>query len=148
MLDNTDRKILKLLQENGRISNADIARSINMAPSGVLERIRKLEEKGIIRGYKADIDPKALGFGVLSYIFVKAEKKMETHLLAEIPEVLEVHHIAGEDCYILKTRVEDTEALSSLLENKIAMIESVISTRTTIVLSSVKETSQLPIYVE
>lgn len=149
MIDDIDRQILALLQQNGRTSNAEIARRIGMVPSGVLERIRKLEERGVIRGYEVDVDPRALGFGVLSYIFVRAEKseRPTAELLAEIPEVLEIHHIAGEDCYILKTRVADTESLGRLLENKINAIPAVSSTRTTIVLSTIKETNYLPIAV-
>ena len=147
MIDETDRQILMILQENGRTSNADIARRIGMAPSGVLERIRKLEEKKIIRGYYVDIDPKALGLDVMAYIFVKAEKKLidTAAELSKIPEVLEVHHICGEDCYMVRALASDTEALGQLLEDKINGIASVNSTRTTIVLSTLKETNRLPI---
>jgi len=144
-VDTIDRQILECLQVNARISNAKIARKIGMAPSGVLERIRKLEERGVIRGYDLDVDPKQVGLGVLCYIFVKADKYLDVGVLAAIPEVLEVHHIAGEDCFMLKARVADNEALGTLLETRITALDPVISTRTTIVLSTVKETTRLPL---
>jgi Lrp/AsnC family leucine-responsive transcriptional regulator len=106
-----------------------------------------MEKKGIIRGYSADIDPAKVGLGALAFIFIRTEKRIEdtAKILGDIPEALEVHHIAGEDCYILKVYVRDTKALGELLEKKLNMIQSVKSTRTTIVLSTIKEGHRLPI---
>ena len=149
MIDSTDRTILMLLQENARISNAEIARRVERVPSAVFERIRKLEARGLIRGYEARLSPKDLGFGLVAFIYVRGEERvgsMETgELLAKIPEVQEVHHIAGEDCYLLKVRTADTDALGRLLRDKIGPLEQVRSTRTTIVLTTIKESGQLPI---
>jgi Lrp/AsnC family transcriptional regulator, leucine-responsive regulatory protein len=148
-LDPTDRGILQILQASARTSNAEIARRLDMAPSAVLERIRKLEGRGIVAGYAARLKPGALGFGLAAFIFVRAEEPVGAGLvgerLAAIPEVLEVHHIAGEDCYLVKIRVADTEAVGRLLRETIGTIPQVRSTRTTIVLSTVKDTSNLPL---
>ena len=149
MIDEIDRNILQLLQENARMSNAEIARRVEMVPSGVFERIRKLEARGMIRGYEPRLEPKELGFGLVAFIFVRAEESVGSSQagarLAEIPEVQEVHHIAGEDCYLVKVRVADTEALGRLLRDRFGAVPEVRSTRTTIVLRTVKETAQLPL---
>lgn len=151
MIDEIDRKIAAIVQENARTSNTEIARQVGMAPSATLERLRKLESQGIIRGYKAQINPKAAGLGLLAYAFIRANERVGVDNvgkeLAAIPEVLEVHHIAGEDCYLVKIRTANTEELGRLLREKMGSIESVTSTRTTIVLSTIKETTDLPIGV-
>ena len=147
MIDGTDRTILMMLQENGRVSNAEIARQVEMAPSAVLERIRKLEERGVIKGYAAQLDPRALGQALLAYVLVRTDCgswQVETATkIAAIPEVQEVHHIAGEDCFLVKVRTRDTAALGSLLRDRVSAIECVRSTRTTIVLDTVKETTEV-----
>lgn len=149
MIDEIDAQILTIVQQNARISNADIARHVEMAPSAVLERIRKLEQSGMIRGYEARLNPVDLGLGLLAFIFVKSDERPGSHetaqQIAEIPAVQEVHHVAGEDCFLVKVRVANTEALGALLREDFGRIERIRSTRTTIVLSTVKETAQLPI---
>ena len=149
MIDEIDWQILSILQENSRTSNAEIARQVGMAPSGIFDRVRKLEERGIISEYSARLNPKAVGLGLLAFIFVRSEEQVgsgETAaLLAKIPEVQEVHHIAGEDCYLVKVRTADTDSLGQLLREKFGTIKSVRSTRTTIVLSTKKETAGLPL---
>lgn len=149
MIDSTDREILNLLQKNARISNAEIARQVGMAPSAILERIRKLETRGVITGYQARIDPAALGLGLLAYVFVRSsdmggEIRTGEHL-AQIEEVQEVHHIAGEDCFLVKVRVRDARSLGRLLRERFAAGDGVVSTRTTIVLETLHETTRLPI---
>jgi len=148
-LDATDARILALLQENARISNADIAREIEMAPSAVLERIRRLEARGVIQGYEAKLDPQVLGFGLTAFILVRTEERVGSgsigQALAKIPEVQEVHHVAGEDCYLVKVRVADTNQLGALLRERFGRLKSVRNTRTTIVLSTVKDSQRLPL---
>jgi Lrp/AsnC family leucine-responsive transcriptional regulator len=148
-LDDTDLQILELLQANARETQVEIARAVGLAPSAVLERIRKLEARGTLRGYSAHIDPKVLGLGVLAFVAVRTEElgpeNRIAEALAELPEVLEVHDVAGEDCYLLKVRARDAEHLGQLLRTRFARIPGVRSTRTTIVLDTVKETSRLPI---
>jgi Lrp/AsnC family transcriptional regulator, leucine-responsive regulatory protein len=146
-LDGVDRAILRLLQQNARISNAEIARQVEMAPSAVLERVRKLEDRGVIGGYHARVSPRALGYGLTAFVFVRAEESLGAAGTAEqlraMPEALEVHHVAGEDCFLVKVRTEDTESLGRFLRERLGPVETVRSTRTTIVLETVKETDEL-----
>lgn len=147
--DATDTAILGMLQENARISNAEMARRVDMAPSAVHERIRKLEERGLIQGYEARLGARELGMGLVAFVFVRSNDTpggvATAERLAALPEVQEVHHVAGEDCFLLKVRVADTQALSGLLRERIGAVPSVTSTRTTIVLDTVKETARLPL---
>jgi Lrp/AsnC family leucine-responsive transcriptional regulator len=148
-LDDTDLLILSMLQGDARVSNVDIARRAKMVPSGILERVRKLERSGIIAGYEARLDSGSLGFALLAFIFVKVDHRIGpadvAAKLAAIPEVQEIHNIAGEDCYLLKVRAGNPTDLGGILRDKIASIKCVISTRTTIVLDTVKETSAIPL---
>ena len=147
-MDGTTLQILKILQDDARTPNAEIARRVGLAPSAVHERLRKLEERGIVRGYTARLDPKALGLGLLAFVFVRAEERGgaddTAQQLAAIPEVQEVHHIAGEDCFLVKVRAPDTEALGILLRDRLGALPAVRSTRTTVVLRTVKEDPALP----
>ncbi len=120
-----------------------------MAPSAVLERIRKLEKNNVINGYEVRLNPRALGYGLVAFIYVREiEGKGAWNTgeqLSEIPEVLEVHHIAGEDCLLVKVRTKDTDHLERLLTRDFQAIESLVSTRTTIVLSTLKESIEIPV---
>lgn len=148
MMDSTDREILSILQSDGRISNAEVARRVGMAPSAILERIRKLEERGYIAGYCARLNPAKLGCGLLAYLYVRTNECIRQggagDALSAIHEVQEVHHIAGEDCYLVKVRTKDTISLGRLLREQIGAVSSVIHTRTTIVLDTVKESIDIP----
>ena len=149
MINETDRQILKILQENSRTTNAEIARQVRMAPSAILERVRKLEERGVIKGYGAQLAGEAIGRGLLAFIFVRLEdmagEVKAAKAMARLPEALEVHHVAGEDCFLVKVRSASTEALGRLLREQIGTIKGVRSTRTTIVLRTEKETTALPL---
>lgn len=151
-IDETDAKILALLQDNARITQADIAKAVGLAPSAVLERMRKLEARGAVREYVARVDPRVVDLALLAYVAVRTTENgpdMPSAVrLAEIPEVLEVHHVAGDDCYLLKVRARDAEHLGQLLRSKISMVGGVTSTRTTIVLETVKESTRLSFGVE
>jgi Lrp/AsnC family leucine-responsive transcriptional regulator len=148
MINETDKQILKIIQQDARITNADIARQVGLAPSAVLERIRKLEERGVIKGYATEICPKELGVGLTVFVFVRTSEYSSSvveNALTEIPEVLEAHEVAGEDCILLKIRTKDTESLGKLLREKIKPVPNVLSTRTTVVLHTIKETTALPL---
>jgi Lrp/AsnC family transcriptional regulator, leucine-responsive regulatory protein len=148
-LDDIDLRILELLQANARETQVEIAKAVGLAPSAVQERIRKLEARGVLRGYTIQIDPRALDVGLLAFVAVRSDEAGSENriaqLLAEHSEVLEVHHVAGDDCYLIKVRSRDAEHLGQLLRTRFARIPGVRSTRTTIVLETVKETSRLPI---
>ena len=149
VLDKTDLHILRLMQENARISNADLARELSMAPSGVLERVKKLEQKNVIQQYTTRINPLALQQKLLAFIFMKASDgpgySKATLELAKIPEVQEVHHVAGDDCYLVKVRTYDSASLMHIMRERFSKIPNIVSTRTTIVLETVKEQQQLVI---
>ena len=146
-MDITDKKILSLLQENARITNAEIARQVGMVPSGVQERIRKLEDKDFILDYATHLKSDSLDLGLLAFIFVRTSEPpggLDTaEELAKFPEILEVHHVAGEDCYLLKLRHSNNKALADFLREKLGPIPTITSTRTIIVLDTVKETCRL-----
>jgi Lrp/AsnC family leucine-responsive transcriptional regulator len=149
MIDEIDASILGLLQDNARMSQAEVARAVGLAPSAVLERIRKLEARGVIKGYAALIDPHCLDQSMLAFIAVRSEQApgddSVSRALAQCPEVLELHHVAGDDCYLLKVRARDAEHIGQLLRHRFGRIPGVRSTRTTIVLETVKETPRMPV---
>lgn len=149
MFDAIDTSILNILQTNARVSNAEIARQVGMAPSATLERIRKLEGRGAIQGYEARLEPEAIGLDLLAFVFVRSTEvpgcATTGDQLAAIPEVLEVHHVAGEDCYLVKMRAANPEALGRILREQVGSISDVTSTRTTIVMGTLKETGVLPV---
>lgn len=149
MVDDTDLQILQILQANARETQVEIARAVGLAPSAVMERLRKLESRSLIRGYSADVDPRAVDRGMLAFVAVRSEEAPGhdnvARELARLPDVLEVHHVAGDDCYLVKVRTRDAEQLGALLRTRIGRIPGVRSTRTTIVLETVKETHRLPI---
>ena len=149
MIDEVDRKILTILQKNARESNAQIARELGLAPSGIHERIRKLEKRGVITGYTVNLDSAKLGVGVTAFLFVQSSDRpgntTTAQQLVKIPEIEEVHHIAGDDCFLVKLRCKSNEDLGRLLRDEIGSIEAVMSTRTSVVLNTTKETGLLPL---
>jgi Lrp/AsnC family leucine-responsive transcriptional regulator len=149
MIDETDQEILRILQENARTSNAEIARQVGLAPSAIFQRIRKLEDQNVIEGYTARVNPRALGFSLVAFVMIKTgdlARNVDTAaILSAIPEVQEVHRVVGEDCFFVKVRVRNTEELGDLLEHHIQEIPSVASTRTTIVVKTAKDTRQIPL---
>jgi len=146
MLDETSLEILKILQEKARIPNVEVSRQVGLAPSAVLERIRKLEKQGIIEGYEVRLNPEMFNRSQLAFIHVETTAAMSEvvgRALATIDELQEVHFVSGSDCYLVKVRCENTKALGELIQNKINILEGVVSTRTETVLTSVKETSRI-----
>ncbi len=152
-IDEKDARILEFLQRDGRVTNVELARAVELTPSATLERVRKLEERGLIKGYAALLDPDALGLGLLAFIFLRVEDRDDlwggaestAEALAALPSVLELHHLAGEDCFLLKVRARDTDDLYRILRDELGRFKTIKSTRTTIVLKSVKESVRLPL---
>lgn len=148
-LDETDLKLLALLQKDGLQSMADLSKAIGVAPSTLNDRVKRLGRLGAITGTHAHIDPGALGLGLLAFVFVGwSESSVETDFLkrmAAADQVLECHHVTGGWNYLLKVRVKDTRALESFLDKVLKPVKGLQRTETLIVLSSPKETSALPI---
>ena len=148
-LDLTDIKILAALQADACLQNAQLAKKLGMAPSAVLERVKKLEQKNIIQSYNTRINPEILNLKLLAFIFIKTSEgpgnAAVAKYLAKIPEVLALHHIAGEDCYLIKMRAKDPLSLIHFMREKMSKISGILNTKTTIVLETIKEDNYLPI---
>jgi Lrp/AsnC family leucine-responsive transcriptional regulator len=149
MIDEISLKILKILQIKARIPNVEVARQVGMAPSAVLERIRKLEKQGYINGYEVRLNPQRFRRGMVGFIHLAMDAKANENdlvaKLAAIDEIQEIHFIAGEDGYLIKVRVAGTEELDKLVREHIRTIEGVRATRTSIVLTTIKETARITI---
>ncbi|MER5856429.1 MULTISPECIES: Lrp/AsnC family transcriptional regulator [unclassified Streptomyces] len=135
--DGVDRDILRLLQTDGRIKLSELGRRVSLSPAAVAERVRRLEEAGVVEGYGAQVVPARLGYGIQAFVRVDPHGGYtlghpRTRELIERPEITEVHHVVGEDCWILKVAVTDTAHLEEILERTSALGR----TTTSIVLSS------------
>lgn len=134
-LDDTDWSILATLQGNARASIAELARSVSMSASAVTERVRRLEQSGVIRGYRADLDLGALGFPVLAFVRLKyphGNYKPFHDLVARREEILEAHHVTGDDCFVLKVAARSM----SHLEQAVGAIAGLGSVSTSVVYST------------
>lgn len=132
-----DRQLLELVQTEGRITLSELGRRVSLSPAAVGERVRRLEANGTITGYGAVVSPARLGYGLRAFVRVNPHggytlRSPRTLELVARPEFLEVHHVVGEDCWILKVAVRDTGHLEELLEQ----ISALGRTTTSIVLSS------------
>lgn len=148
MIDDIDVKILETLQRKGRTKRNDLAEAVGLSLPAVAERLKKLEEAGVITGYHAVVDPKKLGKDITAFIFVTVDSSKHFGQFLEhakaIDEVLECHAITGEASHLLKIRTTDTASLEKLLA-KIQAWSGVTSTRTNLVLSTAKETMRIRI---
>jgi Lrp/AsnC family leucine-responsive transcriptional regulator len=147
-MDETDRKLLQLLVTDGRMSWADLGAQLKLSPPAVAERARKLQADGVIRGYTAQLEPEAVGRGVAALVAVTLERPSHrarfVRWVRERDDVIECHHVAGEDDYVLKVRCASVAALESLLSDGIKGLEGIARTRTTVVLSTLKEAPLVP----
>ena len=151
-LDRYDRGILKLLQREGRLSNQELAERIGLSPSPCLRRVRALEESGLINGYRAMLDAKALGLTLMALIQISMDRHTPERFdnfeqqVRDLPEVLECLLVTGHDAdYQLKVVVEDMEAYQALLLNKITRIEGVTGVHSSFVLRRVVDRTELPV---
>ncbi len=148
-MDGTDLKILKILQKKARVPNVEVAKKVGMAPSAVLERIKKLEARGIISGYEMRANPAHFNRSMLAFIQIKitdaSQIKETARLLSKNKEFQEIHYVSGEDCLLAKVRISDSTELETILNEKIASINNIKSTRSAIVLSTYKESAQFPL---
>lgn len=151
-LDRYDRQLLEALQQDGRISNQDLAEKIGLAPSSCLRRLRTLEEAGLIIGYRALLDAKALGLTLMALIHISMDRHTPERFanfektVTDLPEVLECLLITGQDAdYQLKVVVRDMDAYQDLLLNKITRIEGVTGVHSSFVLRRVVSKTSLPL---
>lgn len=148
-MDKIDLQILEILQKKARIPNVEVARTVGMAPSAVLERIKKLEASGVIQGYEVRLNPDMFHCAMVAFIDIEVSDPACIpeigHTLAAVEQIQEVHYLAGQDCLMAKLRVKDNRELEYLLLNRINNIHAVSSTRTHIALSSYKESAKIAI---
>jgi len=151
-LDRYDRKILEILQQDGRISNQDLSERIGLSQSPCLRRVRALEESGLITGYRAMVDARKLGLTLLAVIQISMDRHTPERFegfdttMRALPEVLECLLITGQDAdYLLKVIVKDMDAYQELLLNKITRIDGVSGVHSSFVLRQVVSNTSLPI---
>ena len=151
-IDNFDRQILRLLQQDGRISNQDLADRIGLSPSPCLRRVRALEEAGVITGYRALLDAKALGYTLMALIYISMDKHTPDRFeyfekeISQFSEVLECLLITGQDAdYQIKVIVRDMDAFQELLLNRITGIRGVTGVHSSFVLRRVVDTTSIPV---
>ncbi len=150
-LDAIDRRILRELQADGRITNLKLAEAVHLSPTAVLERVKRLTRDGVILGYEARLDPARLGAGLMVFIEVLLDRTLPDVLdqfraaVQARPEILECHLVAGGFDYLLKTRVADMTAYRALLGSAIWSLPGVRETRTYAVMEEVKSSGRLPI---
>ena len=153
-IDQFDRKILALLQEDARLTNGDLSQRINLSPSQCSRRRQRLEEDGFIRGYKAVLDRDRLGFSLVNMVTVtlathnRDNARRFAELVSRLPEVQEAHALTGEMDYILKVVTPDLKSLSEFVNDVLLPHESVQHVKTAIVLQTLKETTALPLGLE
>ncbi|MND76858.1 Leucine-responsive regulatory protein [compost metagenome] len=150
-LDEADRRILRVLQQDGRITNQDLAAACNMSASSCFERVRRLRERGVITGYTALIDPKFAERELLIFIEVLLDRTTSdifdqfAERIRRSPEVLECHMVAGGFDYLVKVRMKDMAAYRAFLADTLIVMPGVRETRTYAVMEEVKDTSVLPL---
>ena len=150
-LDATDREILRLLQQDGRMTNAALAEAVGLTATPMLQRIKKLEQRGIIQRYVAIVDRQAVGRGTMAMVSVKLkEHTLATHehfleVIDGFAEVLECHHIAGDDDFLLKVVVRDIAEYEHFLLHRLTRVPGIDRITTTFVLSTRKAETALPI---
>lgn len=158
-LDKTDRKILSILQTDGRLSNQEVAERVNLSPSPCLRRVKNLEESGVIRQYVALLDPEKIGLGLLAYVNVRLEKHSEAPgaagsrspradfaaSVANWPEVVACYAMTGEMDYLLRVHVEDMEHFSHFMMDTLLKHPAVLDVKSSFALQRIKDTTALPL---
>lgn len=150
-LDRVDRQLLEELQRDGRMSIAELARRVHLSPTPCLERIKRLERDGVIRGYSAHLDPEHVGLPVLTFVEVAVDRTTPNvfeqfgRMMREMDEVVECHMIAGQFDYLLKVRTSSTNAFRKFLGEKLATVPGLKQTHTYFALEETKTGMHLPI---
>jgi len=149
-MDSKDRQVIRALQRDGRMTNQDLAREVNLSPSPCLRRVRNLEKKGVIQGYSADVDAAAYGLSITVFVRIKLERHNEAEVqnfekrVRMIDEVLECHVMTGAMDYQLRVLVPDLDAYEEFIRNRIHPIGGIASIDTSFVYGTVKKTAVFP----
>lgn len=149
-LDNIDLRILKLLQENSKITNLDLSKKIGLSPAPTLERVKKLEQSNVIESYHAKVNPTALGLSVSTFVLVSLAWQKENALdnfiakIKDIEEITEGYIITGDGDFLIRVVCKDIAAYEQLLFKKLSQIAEVERLKTLMTLSNVKQSKKLP----
>jgi Lrp/AsnC family transcriptional regulator, leucine-responsive regulatory protein len=150
-IDGLDRKILEALQADGRASNVELAALVHLSAPQCFRRVRALEERGVIRGYRAQVEPQALGLGVMAYVSLNIDggqfgrvREVEADIRA-FPQILECHTVSGDSDYLLKVVAHDLKSLSQFLTDRLMQVPGVDDVRSMICMEEVKAPSPLPV---
>ena len=152
MLDRTDRRILECLQADGRISNVQLARRVNLTPTPCIERVKRLERQGYIKGYSAILNPEMVNAGLLVFVEIDLSHNSPDAFrrfreeARRLPEIMDCHLVSGNFDYLIKARVSDMKAYRELLGEKILSLPDVKGSRSYVVMEEVKETLNLPLF--
>ena len=150
-LDKVDRDLLNYLQENARITNAELARRVELSPPGLQKRVRKLEEAGIIDQYATILNPETVGYDMLCYVQITLVRHKSDFLqnfmkvVQDIPEVLEAYHITGEYDYLLKVVIRNRKHLEEFILETLSPLPGMDKIRISLVLNKIKSTTAVPI---
>ncbi|GAB1445336.1 MAG: Lrp/AsnC family transcriptional regulator [Cyclobacteriaceae bacterium] len=150
-LDGTDRKILKILQTNSNITNAQLAQEIGLSPAPTLERVKKLENAGVIKSYHAAVDQAKVGLGVSTFVMVSLKGHNKDNIqkfveeMKKIEEVVECHHLTGQSDFILKVVSPDIPSYQTLMLEKVSNFEMVDNMQSLVILSTFKDSKVVPI---
>ena len=150
-IDNIDRKILRMLQENSKITNAYLSKQIGLSPAPTLERVRKLEKKGIISGYHAQLNLSKIGLGVSTFVLVSLKEHNKKNInifldkIYKVKNVIECHHITGTGDFILKVVSENIASYQKLMLDKVSEIEATDSLQSMVILSTFKDNKVMPL---
>lgn len=149
MPDDIDSKAVTALLDDGRVSWADLGTALGLSAPAAAERVRKLQERGLVRGFAAVLDPEAAGFPVLAFVAVTLARQDARRTFLDAvrrhPSIQECHHVAGDDDFLLKVRARSLGELDALLSDELKGRLGIARTRTTIVLGTAKETARLPV---
>ena len=150
-LDKVDRELLNHLQKNARITNAELARRVELSPPGLQKRVRKLEDAGIIDQYATILNPESVGYDMLCFVQITLVRHKSEflqnfmHVLQDIPEVLEAYHITGEYDYLLKVVIRNRKHLEEFILETLSPLPGMDKVRTSLVLNKIKSTTAVPI---
>lgn len=153
-LDILDRKILDVLQADGRASNVDISARVHLSAPQCFRRVRSLEERGVIRGYRAEVRPEALGLGVMAYVSLNIDggqfgrvRDIESSIRG-FPQILECHTVSGDYDYLLKVVARDLKSLSQFLTDQLMQVPGVDDVRSMICMEEIKAPAPLPVHLD
>jgi Lrp/AsnC family leucine-responsive transcriptional regulator len=147
-MDDIDFQILNTLMHQARISWTDLAHQVSLSTPGLLDRMRRLEQKGVLVSYETRLDPQLLGYHVSAFLGISITKPLQRKAfikkVKQIPEVQECHHTSGEEDFLLKIRCRDLSELDKLIHQNLLLLNGVMKTRLTIITQTEKETLSLP----